>query len=473
MPKEICIKAFSPHPGQRRLLDNFKRFNVIPCARRFGKTDMFHNLGYDSLLFPSISSRFRTSIFVKDSKAFDRVWNELCINYEKLIRRKDGTKLILDFKSGGSIVVYSIGNDGRKDNGRGPANNRVIYEETQDIPDDILDYHWNNVARPTLATTGGDAFFVGTPNGKGSYFHKLVLRGAKNGKIETNPGDELPEGFDDWITFEAATEENPLVPLSEIRNAEMETDTLTFLQEYKGKFVDYAGNPWCYVLKMPEVSRKVFVRGLNTNWAMPVYISFDFNKQPMSAVLGQFYPTNDPKSLWKTGLHAIREFTTNPDVQSSVYDMAMLIREYVYSMAGQKIGKWYDGYDQSGNPKVKEQYPCRLPIFITGDASGDVSSGIQSVPKTYYEILCDELGLNFGLQVRLNNSNPPHAESYVKVNSALQHNPQMRVDVDQCPKLYRDMLQVKADKQRGIDKTKADLTHHLDGYRYMIDMFLQ
>ena len=110
-------------------------------------------------------------------------------------------------------------------------------------------------------------------------------------------------------------------------------------------------------------------------------------------------------------------------------------------------------------------------FFITGDASGNVTDGRQVDPMTYYDIICAELGMAQVANVRILSSNPPHAESYVKVNSNFHNNPSFEIDRDGCPDLITDIFTVKSDKFRGIDKTDAKKSHLLDCLRYAIHNF--
>ena len=470
--KKIEIALFKPLPPQVRISNEAKRFNVIATGRRVGKSEAtwkvkkFSGNVWLPLIIPAVMDGRPIGIFAKEFKDVEQIWNGICVTYASLIQRKDSTAHTIQFYGGGTIDIFSLANEGRKESGRGRKFFRIIVEETQKIADEILRYWWNNVARATLFDFRGDAFFIGNPNGQDTFFHELCRRGS-DGTQDDLP--IMPGIWTDWMTFRFSTYDNPLIDPAEIESARNELDPLSFLQEIMARFVSYAGEIWCYAAKEPEVQQRVFVTGLSINKAIPTVISFDFNKRPMTAVAMQFPPLVYASqqealrlsALIKNGIHAIKEFKTDIATDASIYDTCRLVREWCYEVWGIKIGKWND----------KEQYPCTLPLFITGDASGNTTDGRQVDPMTYYQIICSELGMNQLANVRILSSNPPHAESYVKINSNFKNNPNMKIDRGQCPTLVKDVFGVKSDKFRGIDKSNAALTHMLDAFRYGVHNF--
>ncbi|MCP4230843.1 MAG: hypothetical protein GY771_11965, partial [bacterium] len=294
-----------------------------------------------------------------------------------LILHKDETKKVMRFVGGGVLDVWSIGNEGRKEKGRGRKYHRVIYEETQKIPDRVLKYHWENVSRPCLTDYKGDAYFIGTASGKNNYWYKLCQRGARNGSANLNDyGNEdlVPANeSDSWCTHRMPTSANPFIDPDEIADAKNDLDRLTYEQEYMCVFVDYDGDSWVYVLKDKELQQKVFHPSRPVRWDEQLYLSFDFNKIPMTALVMQKRPlpsSEVDRTRYKYGVHFIKEFKIGSIEQgeASIYDTCRAIREWVMIKTGQKFGKWGD-----------RRYPCTIPFLITGDASGNRSDGRQKV----------------------------------------------------------------------------------------------
>ena len=53
MFKQINLQLPQPHAAQMRLIQEAKRFNVVCCGRRWGKTV----LGIDGLLHPALAGK--------------------------------------------------------------------------------------------------------------------------------------------------------------------------------------------------------------------------------------------------------------------------------------------------------------------------------------------------------------------------------------------------------------------------------
>jgi hypothetical protein len=476
VPRNINIQLYRPHLGQQRILDNKRRFNCIVCARRFGKTELITSVALP-LISPAVFEGKFVGIFVDDFKDFAQSWNKIVDTYKTIneggiIKHKDETSKIMQFLNGGVLEVWSIGDEGRKDKGRGRKYHRVIYEETQKIPSHILEYHWKTVSRPTLTDYKGEAFFIGTAAGKDNYWYELCRNGAIAGNVEKNCyGDiDLPQsenGSDSWITFRMETTDNPAIDPDEVADASRDLDRLTFEQEYKSVFVDYSGEAWVYVLKDKSIQQKVFQPSKKTNLeGEQIYISFDFNKIPMTAAVMKkttLAPDVSARSRYRYGVHIIKEFKIGSEErgEASIYDTCQAVREWVFTETGKKIGRWEN-----------TEFPCTIPFLITGDASGDRSDGRQRVSKTYYEIIQEELQLPARFFV-VPKANPLHAESYVQTNTIISMCPDFQIYEDKCPGLRMDCLRIKSDNSRRIIKGKgeerqADL---LDNLRYLLNTF--
>ena len=477
----ISLKLYNPHAGQKEILDNHRRFNAIVCARRFGKTELITSVNMP-LIAPAVFFGQNVGVFVDDFKDFAQSWAKIIEVYKLkaeggMILHKDDTAKILKFIGGGVLEVWSIGDEGRKDKGRGRKYHRVIYEESQKIPSHILEYHWKTVARPTLTDYKGDAFFIGTANGKDNYWYKVCRRGAKNGNCEVNAfgNADLPQSDSDyssWMTFRMSTIANPLIDPAEVEDARKDLDELTYLQEYHSVFCDYSGEAWVYVLKDAAIQNKVFQKSKPVRVGVEqLYLSFDFNKIPMTALVMKktvLTAEQQHQSRFKYGIHIVKEFKLGSIEKgaASIYDTCAAVREWVYAQTGKKIGAWYQG------DKIVERHACTIPFLVTGDASGAHADGRQKVPTGYYQIIQDELQINPD-HIIFPNKNPLHAESYVQTNTIISTCPDFQIYEDLCPGLRIDTLRIKSDNNRGIIKGKgeerqADL---LDNLRYLLNTF--
>lgn len=191
----------------------------------------------------------------------------------------------------------------------------------------------------------------------------------------------------------------------------------------------------------------------------------------MTAVAAQMWPnglSSHPDILANTfsrpswGCNILKAFKTSETEQSSIYDVCRLIREWVYEITGMKIGIWPE------TPHIS--FPCSF-ILATGDASGDISDGRQKQPMTYYDIICDELGLVRDSQLIIPSVNPYHTDSFVQVNNWIAKNPEFFIDEDGAAELKKDIFLVKANPDRSINKKDAMRSHLLDCFRYLLWSF--
>jgi hypothetical protein len=479
------LKLLTPHEGQTKITENRRRFSVIVCARRFGKTELISAVD-PPLIWPVLQGKL-VAVFAPVFKDVAPLWDNIISRYGLapggLISKKDETKKVIHFITGGRLDFWSLKDKSAQENGRGRKYHLVIYEESQKINDDVLRHNWTKAIRPTLSDFGGRAVFIGTADGREGFFYNLCRRGAAAGAAERNhDGDlDLPattDGGDDWITFRMITTDNPFIPPAEVKAAAADLDDLTYRQEYFSEFINYAGSAWCYALTDKAVQNRVFIYGSAApvaNFSAPLYLSFDFNKIPMTAIAAQLEPlplaTVNRALNYNTKIHVVKEFKVGEKKgevknEASIYDTCQLIRSWIYEKTGKKIGRWTDG----GTVKT---FNNPFHILVTGDASGDAADGRQRVPKTYYDIICEELSLNRRTQLKIPSKNPYHAASYVQVNTILQRHPDVKINADTAPNLRRDMLTIKADNKRGIIKASGDgrQADLLDCFRYLLNTF--
>ena len=155
----------------------------------------------------------------------------------------------------------------------------------------------------------------------------------------------------------------------------------------------------------------------------------------------------------------------SPGDQKTIFDMCRAIREYIFAETGKKIGKWeYDG-------GVVERYPCPFKFLVTGDASGNTTSGMVKDPTDYYDIIKDELGLSI-YDFYVPDSNPWHSDSWLQVNTIFQRCPDVGIDKENCDGLIKDIEIIKDDGKHGIAKKSGEhQADSLDCMRYIINTF--
>jgi len=165
----VITLPYKPFPLQAYLHDHLKRFNVIVCHRRFGKTIFAVNemikkamtLDKQKPQFAYIApTQKQAKLIAWDAfKTFSRVIPDIKFNESEL-------KITLPNEA--KIFVLGAENP---DNLRGLYLDGVVLDEVAQMPHAL----WSEVIRPTLSDRQGWAIFIGTPKGQNE-FYRLFLR---------------------------------------------------------------------------------------------------------------------------------------------------------------------------------------------------------------------------------------------------------------------------------------------------------
>ena len=187
-----------------------------------------------------------------------------------------------------------------------------------------------------------------------------------------------------------------------------------------------AKRPFAFAFKDHHIGH-----GLTHNARLTVYLSFDFNVDPITCIAVQYgYEKN---RLW---IHVLKEFRL---ANSNIYDLCKEIRAYFYET---------------------------IYFKITGDATGRARTAMTKGHTNYYLIIKSEL--------RLSNANfdVPRSNPSVKNTRVLMNTLFMRTDFlidDSCKYLIDDLHYVEVNEHGEVDKKKAEadgMNHLLDCLRY-------
>ena len=199
---------------------------------------------------------------------------------------------------------------------------------------------------------------------------------------------------------------------------------------------EIAGNTFIYSFRDKEKKRKPgychLVEGLEVDYSLPVYISFDFNVDPATALVCQ----HDNKRSW-----------------ISIIDEIRLGNSDIYEVC----------------ERIKVSWPNAF-LYVTGDASGRNRSAMTRGSKNFYAIIKTELGLNSS-RFKIPSINPSVKNSRVLTNSLFAKHPALLID-ERCRYLIEDIKNVKVDEDGEIEKTKdSHRSHLLDCLRYYFNTF--
>ena len=434
------------------------RFVVFLCGRRFGKTVLIQYRISEAVLDGK-----KIYLFAPEFDSVIDTWENAITNYGAAARHIDRTMRIIHFHGGGEFHIIGLHSKAQRDKGRGKDADIVIYEETQSIESDILEYHWNNAMRPTLADRKGEAWFIGTPpNNKNHYFAKLYCKGALNNHnalgvdVPISQHTENEPQSPNYISFRKTAYDNPYIDNAELEEIRRDTPELVFEQEFKALFVEYTKRPFVLAFENKECEARVFSREIKPNPALPFYISFDFNLSAMAATIWQKDPQNNL-------IVCLAEFGCSPKEKVSIHYTTDLIRQWFLDEMKIRLGVW-----DNGEPIPPPSY---LTIYITGDATGTQADPRQRSGRNFYQTIVRELGLEHRKGIlKTPAANPHHSNSWGQINTWFALHQYIFIS-PKCARLRRDMKVTQVTEDKGIDK-KAHDPHFFDTCRYFFNTFI-
>lgn len=192
------------------------RFRVLCCGRRFGKT----TLAIEEMKACAALRTARVCYIAPTfQQARDIAWNQLkadCksaalnINESRLeirLANVHGTESLLVLRGWEAVETL-----------RGQQFDLVILDEVASMRNFWL--LWQEVVRPTLTDTKGEALFISTPKGF-NHFYDLY---------------NIQEKDVDYKSYHFSTYDNPHIPVEEIEKARSELSPERFAQEYLADF---------------------------------------------------------------------------------------------------------------------------------------------------------------------------------------------------------------------------------------------
>lgn len=258
------------HQGQVDPFYDPARFQVVVAGRRWGKTELakarlltacLRTDGVYRYVAPTQRLARRTIWRRKLKRAVHPSW---------LAKPPNETNLEMYFKSGAILEVLGADDP---DSLRGEGVSGAVLDEYADMKADA----WDEAVRPSLADMKGWALFIGTPKSY-NHFYDLYQRGHD------------PK-FPKWKAWQFRSVDNPLMDPEEVEDARATTDPRTFRQEWEASFEAMAGRAYY------AFDRRHDVRPVELQRGFPVAISFDFNINPATAIVGQAF--GDQCAVWR------------------------------------------------------------------------------------------------------------------------------------------------------------------------------
>ena len=214
--KTLIVRVPKLHAGQRQILAEARRFNVLECGRRYGKTSLGLQLALATILTGA-----PVAWFAPTYKSLAEQWRDAENIFKQIIVGQNKDTQQMRFVGGGLLDFWSLDN---ADSGRGRKYKRVIIDEASIVPE--LQQSWEQTIRATLADLRGDAWLFATPKPLGeseksaTYFHRLFERGQNR--------------YGDWKSWRFATIDNPYIGPDEVEAARRDLPDDVFRQEFEG-----------------------------------------------------------------------------------------------------------------------------------------------------------------------------------------------------------------------------------------------
>jgi hypothetical protein len=231
-PSPVQIQLPRLHAAQQRVIQGAKRFNIVCCGRRWGKS----TLGVDRLIEPILKS-FPCAWFSPSYKLLAECWRAIQDVLQPVVVSRNNAEFRLEIKGGGSVTMFSLDID-VADSVRGRAFKVIVIDEAALVRN--LREVWENAIRPTLADHRGEAWFLSTP------------RGMNDFKLFFDRGQD-PER-EDWASWQMPTSTNPHITPAELAQARKDMTEAAFSQEFLAEFINWEGSVFRHVSECATAS---------------------------------------------------------------------------------------------------------------------------------------------------------------------------------------------------------------------------
>ncbi len=205
------------HPMQAVVRNDSRRFNVVNCGRRWGKTVLGLDVAMDTALDGGPAGWFAPTY-----KFLMEPMSEACRILADAISRKSISEKRIELFTGGVIDFWTLDDS---DAGRGRKYARAVIDEAAMVKN--LEDAWQKAIRPTLADFRGDAWLLSTPRGH-DFFWKAHTWG-------------MSPDHHEWAAWTMPTSTNPYIEVDEIEAARKQLPERVFRQEFLAEFLEDAG----------------------------------------------------------------------------------------------------------------------------------------------------------------------------------------------------------------------------------------
>lgn len=260
MSKQVVV-PYSPRPLQRSLHDRLKRFSVVVCHRRFGKTVFCINEIIKKAMLNTKRQPQYAYIAPTMKQAKILAWDYLK-HYTNAIPhvKYNEAELKCELPNGAKIFVLGAENP---DSLRGLYLDGVILDEVAQMPPSV----WGQVLRPALADRRGWAIFIGTPKGQ-NYFYDLY-----------NKALDEPS----WFSAVFKASETSILPEEELQALRVELSEEEYEQELECSFTAAVVGTY-YGKLIEEIEKDKHVRDVPWDTTSQVVTAWDLGMNGLTSI---------------------------------------------------------------------------------------------------------------------------------------------------------------------------------------------
>jgi hypothetical protein len=412
MGQIIKVSGFKAYPFQQQYLNHPARFIAVEGATKIGKTFPFaYMLTKHAFSGLSTEKRHQERMWVGPTTtqaeiAYKRMSRVYRNNDEFELIGSKGVQRITRLTNGSTINFRSAD---KPDSLYGFENQEVYCDEiTRWKPESL------SAVFSTVEATQGKVYMFGNFTGATSWFHRMIER-------------QLEAQNPEWAYFRVPFTEAVKAGLrtqEQLDAAQQNYDELTYKRLYLCEDIRDDNRSFAYAFN----SQTHVDATIDYDPTAALWLSFDFNIDPMSCVIGQRVSED--------------QFNFLDEIELQNSDIALV------------------------TDRIKAKYP-KYRYLVTGDASGTNRSGMVRGKLTYWLSLTKELRLN-NMQIKKRGKNLGLIDSRVIVNSAFQ-NKTIRIH-PRCKSTIRQLNDAIVDETGALVKDrKLHKNDLLDCVRYMLD----
>lgn len=258
--------GYIPRPLQLVLHRSFKRFNVIVCHRRFGKTHLALNEIIDQAFRNTRKNPQYAYIAPTYGQAKRIAW-DLLKDYLKAIPGViiNEADLRIDIPRPASddkirIILLGAENPGSV---RGIYLDGVIFDEYAEMNPEI----WSSVVRPALSDREGWAIFIGTPKGSNHFYEIYKTAQATEG----------------WFAQIYKASETNIIPKAELDAARATMSDNEYDQEFECSFSAALVGAY-YGKEMEKAEQEGRITNVPYDPALPVFTYWDLGMDDTTVI---------------------------------------------------------------------------------------------------------------------------------------------------------------------------------------------